>query len=146
MGLPREFGEIRRFTDKTEREIIRKLAVDFSPFHGNKFPSRRKTAVFRPPRHGPPAANTQSESERIMVKIRMRREGTKDRPYYRIVVADQRARREGAFIEQIGTYDPLAAQGGFKIDLAKADEWIGKGAQPSDTVRSLMKKARQASA
>ncbi len=81
-----------------------------------------------------------------MVKIRMRREGTKDRPYYRIVVADQRARREGAFIEQIGTYDPLATQGGFKIDLAKADEWIGKGAQPSDTVRSLMKKARQASA
>lgn len=81
-----------------------------------------------------------------MVKIRMRREGTKDRPYYRIVVADQRARREGAFIEQIGTYDPLATKGGCKIDLAKADEWIGKGAQPSDTVRSLMKKARQASA
>ncbi len=79
-----------------------------------------------------------------MVKIRMRREGTKDRPFYRIVVADGRARREGAFIEQIGTYDPLRDKSNFQIDLAKADEWIGKGAQPSDTVRSLIKKARQA--
>jgi small subunit ribosomal protein S16 len=81
-----------------------------------------------------------------MVKIRMRREGTKNRPYYRIVVADGRARREGAFIEQIGTYDPLLDKDNYKIDLAKVDEWIGKGAQPSDTVRSLIKKARQASA
>ena len=81
-----------------------------------------------------------------MVKIRMRREGTKDRPYYRIVVADGRARREGAYIEQIGTYDPLRDTANFNIDLAKADEWIGKGAQASDTVRSLMKKARKASA
>lgn len=81
-----------------------------------------------------------------MVKIRMRREGTKDRPYYRIVVTDGRARREGAYIEQIGTYDPLLDKSNFQIDLAKADEWIGKGAQPSDTVRSLIKKARQASA
>lgn len=81
-----------------------------------------------------------------MVKIRMRREGTKDRPYYRIVVADQRARREGAYIEQIGTYDPLRDTDNFKIDLGKVDEWIGKGAQPSETVSSLIKKARKASA
>ncbi len=81
-----------------------------------------------------------------MVKIRLRREGTKDRPYYRIIVADGRARREGAFIEQLGTYDPLLEKNNFSIDLAKADEWVGKGAQPSETVRSLMKKARQASA
>ena len=81
-----------------------------------------------------------------MVKIRLRREGTKDRPYYRIVVADQRARREGAYIEQIGTYDPLLDKSNFNIDLAKADEWVSKGAQPSETVSSLMKKARQASA
>ena len=81
-----------------------------------------------------------------MVKIRLRREGSKDRPYYRIVVADQRARREGAFIELIGTHDPLKEEGGTQIDLEKADEWIGKGAQPSDTVRSLIKKARQAQA
>lgn len=81
-----------------------------------------------------------------MVKIRLRREGSKDRPYYRIVVADSRARREGAFIEQIGTYDPLRDKSNFNIDLAKADEWIGKGAQPSETVQSLIKKARRASA
>jgi small subunit ribosomal protein S16 len=81
-----------------------------------------------------------------MVKIRLRREGAKDRPYYRIVVADSRARREGAFIEQIGTYDPLRDKANFNIDLAKADEWIGKGAQPSETVQSIIKKARRASA
>lgn len=81
-----------------------------------------------------------------MVKIRMRREGTKNRPYYRIVVADGRARREGAYIEQLGTYDPLSPTNEFNIDLAKADEWIGKGAQPSETVASLIKKARRASA
>ena len=81
-----------------------------------------------------------------MVKIRLRREGSKDRPNYRNVVADSRARREGAFIEQIGTYDPLRDKSNFNIDLAKADEWIGKGAQPSETVQSLIKKARRASA
>lgn len=81
-----------------------------------------------------------------MVKIRLRREGAKGRPFYRIVVADQRARREGAFIEVIGTYDPLKESDNTKIDLEKADKWIGNGAQPSDTVRSLIKKARQAEA
>ncbi len=79
-----------------------------------------------------------------MVKIRMRREGTKDRPFYRIVVADGRARRQGAFIEQLGIYDPLVAANGYQIDVAKADEWISKGAQPSETVASILKKARQA--
>ena len=81
-----------------------------------------------------------------MVKIRLRREGAKGRPFYRIVVADQRARREGAFIEVIGTYDPLKEEDQTKIDLEKVDKWIGNGAQPSDTVRSLIKKARQAEA
>jgi len=81
-----------------------------------------------------------------MVKIRLRREGTKGRPYYRIIVADGRSRREGAFIDQLGTYDPLVETGNFKIDVAKAEEWISKGAQPSETVRSLIKKAKQASA
>lgn len=83
---------------------------------------------------------------REMVKIRLRREGAKGRPYYRIVVADGRARREGAFIDTVGTYDPLKEKNGAKVDLEKVDEWISKGAQPSDTVRSLIKKARQASA
>ena len=83
---------------------------------------------------------------REMVKIRLRREGAKGRPYYRIVVADGRSRREGAFIDTVGTYDPLKEEDGATVDLEKVDEWISKGAQPSDTVRSLIKKARQASA
>ena len=81
-----------------------------------------------------------------MVKIRLRREGSKGRPYYKIVVADGRARREGAFIEMIGNYDPLKEEGGANIDLEKADEWISKGAQPSETVLSIIKKARRATA
>ncbi len=81
-----------------------------------------------------------------MVKIRLRREGSKDRPYYKVVVTDSRARREGAYIEQVGTHDPMKESDETKLDLGKVDEWIGKGAQPSDTVRSLIKKARQAQA
>jgi len=82
-----------------------------------------------------------------MVKIRLRREGTKDRPYYRIVVTDSRARREGAFIEQVGTYDPmLKDENNATIDLEKAEAWIGKGAQPSETVLSIIKNARRAAA
>ncbi len=81
-----------------------------------------------------------------MVRIRLRREGAKDRPFYRIVVADQRSRREGAFIEMIGTHDPSKKSDPTTIDLEKADEWIGKGAQPTETVRSLIKKARKAQA
>ncbi len=81
-----------------------------------------------------------------MVKIRLRREGSKGRPYYRIVVADGRKRREGAFIEAVGTYDPLKDEDQATVDLEKVDEWVSKGAQPSDTVRSLIKKARRAQA
>ena len=79
-----------------------------------------------------------------MVRIRLRREGTKDRPYYKVVVCDGRTRREGPYIEQIGTYDPMTAKGEFQIDLEKVDKWLGHGAQPSDTVKSLIKKARKA--
>jgi small subunit ribosomal protein S16 len=79
-----------------------------------------------------------------MVKIRLRREGTKDRPYYRMVVADSRARKDGRFIEIVGKYDPLVDGDNYKIDLAKVDSWLAKGAQPSDTVRSIIKKARAA--
>lgn len=82
-----------------------------------------------------------------MVKIRLRREGAKGRPYYRIVVADGRARREGAFIEQIGTYDPLKKEGeDCTIDLEAAEKWIGNGAQASETVGNLIKKAKKAAA
>lgn len=78
----------------------------------------------------------------MAVAIRLRREGTKNRPFYRIVVADQRHRRDGRFIEMIGTYDPLHADGETKLDLAKAEAWIAKGARPSETVASIIKKER----
>lgn len=82
----------------------------------------------------------------MAVKIRLKREGSKGRPYYRIVVADGRAPKEGRIIEQIGNYDPAIEGENFKIDLEKAEKWIGNGAQPSDTVRSIIKKARRSAA
>lgn len=80
----------------------------------------------------------------MAVTIRLKREGAKSRPYFRVVVADGRAPKEGKIIEAVGTYDPLVEEDNFKIDLEKAEAWIAKGAQPSDTVRSLIKKARKA--
>ena len=70
--------------------------------------------------------------------------GSKNTPFYRIVVADERSPVKGKVIESIGWYDPKCAKDNMKIDLAKVDAWIGKGAQMSDTVRSLVKKARLA--
>ncbi|NNE91545.1 MAG: 30S ribosomal protein S16 [Verrucomicrobiales bacterium] len=81
-----------------------------------------------------------------MVKIRLRRDGTRNQPYYRVVVADGRARRDGRFIEIIGRYDPLKDGENYEIDLEKIDYWVGNGAQMSDTVRSLVKKARDGAA
>lgn len=79
----------------------------------------------------------------MSVSIRLRREGTTNRPYYKVVVADQRSPRDGKFIEIIGNYDPKKAGDNASIDLTRADYWIEKGAQPSDTVRSLIKKLRK---
>ena len=76
-----------------------------------------------------------------MVKIRLRRMGAKKNPYYRIVVADSRFARDGRFIEEIGTYDPLAESDKLKVDLDRAKYWVANGAQPTDTVRALLKKA-----
>ncbi len=76
-----------------------------------------------------------------MVKIRLRRMGAKKNPYYRVVVADSRSPRDGRFIEELGTYDPLAEPSQVKIDLERAKYWIANGAQPTDTVRALLKKA-----
>ncbi len=76
-----------------------------------------------------------------MVKIRLRRMGAKKEPYYRIVVADSRFPRDGRFIEEIGTYDPLTEPATIKIDMERAKYWISNGAQPTDTVRGLLKKA-----
>ena len=74
-----------------------------------------------------------------MVKIRLRRMGAKKAPYYRVVVADSRSPRDGRFIEEIGTYDPMAETGKIKVDMERVKYWIANGAQPTDTVRGLLK-------
>ena len=76
-----------------------------------------------------------------MVKIRLRRMGAKKAPYYRIVVADARSPRDGRCIEEIGTYNPLSKPATITVDAEKAQTWIKNGAQPTDTVRGLLKKA-----
>lgn len=76
----------------------------------------------------------------MAVKIRMKRMGSKRKPFYRVVIADSRSPRDGRQIEQIGTYDPVSEPVVVKIDEDKALEWLGKGAQPSDTVRNLFSK------
>ena len=76
-----------------------------------------------------------------MVKIRLRRMGAKKAPYYRVVVADSRYPRDGRFIEEIGTYDPRQEPAAINIDVERAQAWIKTGAQPTDTVRDLLKKA-----
>ena len=75
-----------------------------------------------------------------MVKIRLRRLGAKKAPYYRVIVADSRSPRDGRFIEELGTYDPSADGEKIKLDLERAKYWISNGAQPTDTVRGLLKK------
>lgn len=79
-----------------------------------------------------------------MLSIRLRRTGTTKRPYYRVVVADSRSWRDGRFVEILGHYDPRKDPAVVKIDASRAQYWIGKGAQASDTVRSLLKRTAQA--
>ena len=76
-----------------------------------------------------------------MVKIRLRRMGAKKNPFYRVVVAAGRYPRDGKFIEEIGYFNPLTDPETISIDVERANEWIAKGAQPTDTVRALLKKA-----
>ena len=76
-----------------------------------------------------------------MVKIRLKRMGMKKAPSYRVVVADERMPRDGRFIEEIGYYNPMANPAEVKIDAEKAQKWIKNGAQPTDTVRALLKKS-----
>jgi small subunit ribosomal protein S16 len=78
----------------------------------------------------------------MAVIIRLRRDGTKNSPYYRIVVADKQSPRDGKFLELIGTYDPKKKEGNSTIKIERAEHWMSKGALPSDTVRSILKKAR----
>ena len=77
----------------------------------------------------------------MAVKIRLRRMGAKKNPFYRIVVADSRYPRDGRFIEEIGYYNPLEEPMALKVDTEKAQKWISNGAQPTDTVKALLKKA-----
>ncbi len=79
----------------------------------------------------------------MAVKIRLRRTGAKKAPSYRVVVADSRYPRDGRFIEEIGYYDPLTEPVTIKIDMEKANNWIQNGAQPTDTVKALLKKAEE---
>lgn len=76
----------------------------------------------------------------MAVKIRLKRMGAKKKPFYRVVVADSRYPRDGRFIEEIGYYNPNTDPSDVKIDADKAKEWLSKGAQPTDTVRTLLKK------
>ena len=76
----------------------------------------------------------------MAVKIRLKRLGAKKAPFYRIVVADSRYPRNGRFIEEIGTFDPMLEKDNVKIDAEKAKKWINCGAQPTDTVKALLKK------
>ena len=76
----------------------------------------------------------------MAVKIRLRRMGAKKAPFYRVVVADSRYPRDGRFIEEIGTYNPLTDPSEIKIDAEKAKKWIANGAQPTETVKSLIDK------
>ena len=78
----------------------------------------------------------------MAVKIRLKRIGAKKSPFYRVVVADARYPRDGRFIEEIGTYNPLVDPAEIKIDIEKADKWIKNGAQPTDTVKALIKKIK----
>jgi len=76
----------------------------------------------------------------LAVRIRLRRMGAKKRPFYRIVVADSRSPRDGRVIEEIGYYNPISDPADIKVDVEKARKWLSTGAQPSDTVRDLLKK------
>ena len=79
----------------------------------------------------------------MAVAIRLKREGARNHPYYKIVVADQRCPRDGKFIEIIGTYDPKKAGENYSIKLDRADYWVGVGARPSQTVASIITKSRK---
>ena len=82
----------------------------------------------------------------MAVAIRLRREGAKNRPYYRVVVADKRSPRDGKFIEVIGNYDPRKEGENYQLNLERAEYWVKNGAQPSETVASFIRKARRKAA
>ncbi len=89
----------------------------------------------------------QTETDKFMVKIRLKRIGAKNNPVYRVVVADSRKPRDGRFVEILGSYYPEAeGSAKFRLDLSRADYWLGTGAQPTDTAKSILNKAKKAAA
>lgn len=78
-----------------------------------------------------------------MVKIRLQRQGKKKAPFYHVVVADSRSPRDGKIIEKVGTYDPMTDPATIKIDNEKVEEWIKKGAKPTDSVKSLIERSKK---
>jgi len=88
-----------------------------------------------------PANHPLSREQYEMVKIRLRRVGRKNAPFYRILVADSQSPRDGKFIEVIGQYAPRKSEGSLQVDEARANYWLNLGAQPTDTVRSLLRRA-----
>ena len=81
------------------------------------------------------------EERTMAVKIRLRRMGAKKAPFYRVIVADERSPRDGKFIDEIGYYNPLRDPAEIKIDAEKAEKWLNDGAQPTETVKSILKKS-----
>ena len=79
--------------------------------------------------------------EKTMVKIRLRRMGAKKAPFYRIIVADSRSPRDGRFIEEVGFYNPMSNPVELKVDTEKVEKWLQSGAQPTETVKSLLVKS-----
>ena len=86
--------------------------------------------------------NPKPETLIFMVRIRLARGGVKKKPYYRVVVADQRCKRDGRYLERIGFYNPMVTENRFEIDAERVKYWISKGAQPTDRVSKLMKQAK----
>ncbi len=86
----------------------------------------------------------EQQGKEMSVKIRLRRMGANKKPFFRIVAADGRSSNVGTFLEELGWYEPGKKTDNFKLDLAKVDAWIAKGAQPSETVVALLKKSRSA--
>ncbi|HEY3754665.1 MAG TPA: 30S ribosomal protein S16 [Opitutaceae bacterium] len=82
----------------------------------------------------------------MALKIRLTRIGTTHQPHYRVVVAEARSRRDGAPVEVLGTYDPRSKGNPVKVDLARVDYWVSKGAKPTDTLHAMIKRARRAAA
>jgi small subunit ribosomal protein S16 len=82
----------------------------------------------------------------MAVSIRLRREGTKNRPFYRVVVADKRSPRDGKFLEVIGNYDPRKEGENYQLNLDRVEYWVKNGAQPSETVASMIRKAKKKAA